>query len=161
MFLNLYMVIAFCCWLFERTDFAFMIEVGEGEKSDMPFALVDTACTRCMHRERWRRRFEEKCLKPRGLRAEVLEETRSFTSAFGHKAKGQQMRIPVAFGGYRGEVVSTEMPDCDTPLLISLATQVALDASFHTKARLGDKVLGCEVAFVSGWWTLGSASRRL
>ena len=41
-----------------------------------------------------------------------------------------QVWIPVSFGGHRGEVVSTEMPDCSTP--------VALDAALPDKARLGE-----------------------
>ena len=67
---------------------------------------------------------------------EFLKSERDFTSAFGHKKRGVQVRIPVSFGGHRGEVVSTEMPDCSTPLLLSLSAQVAQGAVFHANARL-------------------------
>jgi hypothetical protein len=89
-----------------------------------------------MHGQFWRENFEKQCLDKHGLKVEFLQSERDFTSAFGHKKRGVQVRIPVSFGGHRGEVVSTEMPDCSTPLLLSLSAQVALDAVFHAKARL-------------------------
>ena len=82
------------------------------------------------------RTFEKQCLDKHGVKVDFLQSERDFTSAFGHKKRGVQVRIPVSFGGHRGEVVSTEMPDCSTPLLLSLSAQVALDAVFHAKARL-------------------------
>ena len=112
-------------------------------------ALVDTACTRCMHGQFWREAFERECLVKHGLQVEFLNTERDFTSAFGHKRRGKQVRIPVSFGGHRGEVISTEMPDCGTPLLLSLSAQVALDAIFHAKARLWElRALGVTLPLV-------------
>ena len=88
-------------------------------------ALVDTACTRCMHGQFWREAFERDCLAKHGLQVKFLNSERDFTSAFGHKRRGVQVRIPVSFAGHRGEVISTEMPDCNMPLLLSLSAQVA------------------------------------
>ena len=98
-------------------------------------ALVDTACTRCMHGQFWREALERDCLTKHGLQVEFLSSERDFTSASGHKLCGVQVRIPVSFAGHQGEVISTERPDCNTPLLLSLAASVALDAIFHVKAR--------------------------
>ena len=118
----------------QQGDYCFVADKDEVDESTM--ALVDTACTRCMHGQFWRENFEKQCLDKHGLKVEFLQSERDFTSAFGHKKRGVQVRIPVSFGGHRGEVVSTEMPDCSTPLLLSLSAQVALDAVFHAKARL-------------------------
>ena len=45
-------------------------------------ALVDTACTRCMHGQFWREAFERDCLAKHGLQVEFLKSERDFTSAF-------------------------------------------------------------------------------
>ena len=66
-----------------------VLMAGDGEDEEdsppAPLALVDTACTRCMHSRRWREEFEKKCLKPWGLKVEILDGVRQFTSAFGDK----------------------------------------------------------------------------
>ena len=102
-------------------------------------ALVDSACTRCMHSKAWRERFEHECLWPAGLEVELLDmPKRSFKSAFGEQRSGRQVKIPIGLGGKRGEVVSTEMDDCETPLLLSISAQEALDAVLYAKDRVWD-----------------------
>ncbi|CAK0817009.1 unnamed protein product [Prorocentrum cordatum] len=62
---------------------------------------------RCMHGKRWRELFE--------------------------KRKGRVVEIPVALGGRHGVIFSVGMGGCDTPLLVSLASQEALGAVLHLK----------------------------
>ncbi|CAK0861813.1 unnamed protein product [Prorocentrum cordatum] len=105
----------------------------DSDSSDVPVALIDTGCTRCMHGKRWRELFEKRCLHPRGLEIKMTDRLRSFSSAFGKRQEGRVVEIPVALGGRRGVIFSTEMEDCDTPLLVSLASQEALGAVLHLK----------------------------
>ena len=102
---------------------------SEGDKPDVPMALLDTGCTRCMHGDRWRKRFEVAVLEPNGRKISFTGETRKFSSCFGGQAGGAVVRIPVGLGGRDGVIVSTEIQDCDTPLLISLAAMEAWVAS--------------------------------
>ncbi|CAK0904737.1 unnamed protein product [Prorocentrum cordatum] len=105
----------------------------DSDSSDVPVALIDTGCTRCMHGKRWRELFEKRCLHPRGLEIKMTDRWRSFSSAFGKRQEGRVVEIPVALGGRHGVIFSTEMEDCDTPLLVSLASQEALGAVLHLK----------------------------
>ena len=105
----------------------------DNDTSEVPVALIDTGCTRCMHGRRWRVLFEVKCLHPRGLKIKMTDRWRSFSSAFGRRQEGRVVEIPVALGGRRGVIFSTEMEDCDTPLLVSLASQEALGAVLHLR----------------------------
>ena len=62
-------------------------------------ALVDSACTRCMHSRAWRERFEKECLEPAGLKVEFPDvPRRSFRSAFGEQRSGRQVKIPIGLG---------------------------------------------------------------
>ncbi|CAK0894249.1 unnamed protein product [Prorocentrum cordatum] len=106
---------------------------ADSDTSDVPVALIDTGCTRCMHGKHWRELFEKRCLHPRGLEIKVTDRVRSFSSAFGKRQEGRAVEIPVALGGRRGVIFSAEMEDCDTPLLVSLASQEALGAVLHLK----------------------------
>ncbi len=65
--------------------------VGQKEQEGSTLALVDTACTRCMHGEFWREKFEKECLAKHELKVEFLKPERDFTSAFGHKKRGVQV----------------------------------------------------------------------
>ncbi|CAK0891172.1 unnamed protein product [Prorocentrum cordatum] len=105
----------------------------DSDTSDVPAALIDTCCTRCMHGKYWRELFEKRCLHPRGLEIKMTDRVRSFSSAFGKRQEGRVVEIPVALGGRRGVIFSAEMEDCDTPLLVSLASQEALGAVLHLK----------------------------
>ncbi|CAK0815738.1 unnamed protein product [Prorocentrum cordatum] len=105
----------------------------DSDTSDVPVALIDTGCTRCMHGKYWRELFEKRCLHPRGLEIKMTDRVRSFSSAFGKRQEGRVVEIPVALGGRRGVIFSAEMEGCDAPLLVSLASQEALGAVLHLK----------------------------
>ncbi|CAK0827114.1 unnamed protein product [Prorocentrum cordatum] len=105
----------------------------DSDTSDVPVALIDTGCTRCTHGKHWRELFEKRCLHPRGLEVKMTDRVGSFSSAFGKRQEGRVVEIPVALGGRRGVIFSTEMEDCDAPLLVSLASQEALGAVLHLK----------------------------
>ena len=79
-------------------------EAGEGAEpvNLKTLALVDSACTRCMHSRAWRERFERECLWPAGLEVELLDmPRRSFKSAFGEQRSGRQVKIPIGLGKTR------------------------------------------------------------
>ncbi|CAK0789613.1 unnamed protein product [Prorocentrum cordatum] len=105
----------------------------DSDSSDVLVALIDTGCARCTHGKRWRELFEKRCLHPRGLEIKMTGRSRSFSSAFGKRQEGRVVEILVALGGRRGVIFSAEMEDCDTPLLVSLASQEALGAVLHLK----------------------------
>ena len=71
---------------------------------------------------------------------------RRFVSCVGDKRQGRLKGFPIALGGRRGVITSTEMEDGDTPLLISLAAQGAPEANLYPVrrewhlAKLGTKV---------------------
>ncbi|CAK0828997.1 unnamed protein product, partial [Prorocentrum cordatum] len=102
-----------------------------------------------MHGKRWRELFEKRCLHPRGLEIKMTDRVRSFSSAFGKKQEGRVVEIPVALGGRRGVIFSTEMDDCDTPLLVSLASQEALGAVLHLREmRMELQTLAVDVQLI-------------
>ena len=49
--------------MMEMLETVLMVSEGMGVP-DVPVALIDTGCTRCMHGQRWRVKFEEICLAP-------------------------------------------------------------------------------------------------
>ena len=109
-----------------------MVSEGFGTL-EIPLALIDTGCTRCMHGQFWREKFEEQCLRPRGLSVKDTGQRRRFTSAFGEERYGKVFEIPIGLGGHYGKIFSTETEGCDTPLLFSLASQRALGAVIRTR----------------------------
>ena len=67
-----------------------------------------------MHDTAWRENFEHTSAK-----IQICFRTR----------QGTQVKITVGIGGRRGDIICTEMDGCNnTPLLISIAAQEALDA---------------------------------
>ena len=127
-------------------DEVLMANEGATLSPEVPTALVDTGCTRCMHGVQWRERFEKACLKPRSLEVRSTGQRRSFSSAFGGRQDGRVIVIPVGLGGRTGFVYSTEMDNCDTPLLLSLASQESLGAVIHLQEmRMELRALGVEV----------------
>ncbi|CAK0848557.1 unnamed protein product, partial [Prorocentrum cordatum] len=105
----------------------------DSDASDVPAALIDAGCARCMRGKQWRELYEKRCLHPRGLEIKMTDRVGSFSSAFGKRQEGRAVEIPVALGGRRGVIFSAEMEDCDAPLLVSLASQEALGAVLHLK----------------------------
>ena len=78
-----------------------------------------------------------------------LPGPRNFTSAFGDQRSGRSVRTPLSLYGNYGDIVSTGMDGCDTPLFISLAAQTALSAVFDPCARVWDaRALGVTVPLI-------------
>eukprot|EP00959_Pyramimonas_sp_CCMP1952_P413249 8659466-Pyramimonas_sp.AAC.1 len=61
----------------------------DSDSSDVPVALIDTGCARCMRGKRWRVLFEKRCLHPRGLKIKMTDRWRSFSSAIGRRQEGR------------------------------------------------------------------------
>ena len=97
-------------------------------------ALVDTACTLCMHSKLWREAYEK--YLPEHLVCKKTDRTRNFSFANGSREKRVPVYIiPIGIAGYSGEVHSTEVPTGKTPLLISLSALDALDAKIDLRGR--------------------------
>ena len=101
-------------------------EDSENASSDDELvALVDTACTRCMHGRRWRRRLE-RLLAKAGRRVKVTAGQRSFKFAGDAEAKTNVVvEFPIGIKGHEGMIRSPEVGE-HTPLLLSIGALKAL-----------------------------------
>eukprot|EP00435_Cladocopium_sp_Y103_P001908 s5242_g1.t1 len=103
---------------------------GEGR-----MALVDTACTSCMHSRSWRLAYEKTL--PEGFQCEKTGRTKLFHFADG-SSTGTHIhlwKIPLFMGDRPGEVYSAEVETGTTPLLLSIPALIALDAVIHMRER--------------------------
>eukprot|EP00435_Cladocopium_sp_Y103_P040884 s349_g11.t1 len=89
--------------------------------------LVDTACTSCMHSKRWREEYEKSL--PDGAVCSMTPSKKVFHFANGQSSENRLSvwRIPIFLDGFAGEVFSAEVPEGNTPLLLSIAAMTALD----------------------------------
>ena len=96
-------------------------------------ALLDTACTACMHSQSWRLQYEK--FLPSGVECSQTPIRKTFHFANGSSSENKLVvwRIPIFLGGYRGEVHSAEVPEGNTPLLLSIAAMSALDMVIRLK----------------------------
>ena len=114
---------------------------GEGR-----MALVDTACTSCMHSKAWRIAYSKTL--PEGYQCERTERTKLFHFADGSNTGStiHLWRIPLFMGDRPGEVFSAEVETGTTPLLLSIPALIALDAVIHMREKrinlrsLGEKL---------------------
>jgi hypothetical protein len=95
-------------------------------------ALIDTACTLCVHSRLWREAYEKRL--PEHLVCKKTDRMRNFSFANGSREKQVPVYIfPIGIAGYNGEVHSMEVPTAKTPLLISLPALDALDAQIDSR----------------------------
>ena len=114
---------------------------GEGR-----MALVDTACTSCMHSKAWRIAYSKTL--PEGYQCEKTERTKLFHFADGSNTGStiHLWRIPLFMGDRPGEVFSAEVETGTTPLLLSIPALIALDAVIHMREkRINLRSLGVEL----------------
>ena len=100
------------------------------------FALLDTACTDCMHSKAWREAYERSL--PEDERCSPTSHRKTFHFANGDSTddKVTVWKIPIYVGGFKGEVYSAEMPKGNTPLLLSIAAMTALDMVVFLKKKI-------------------------
>ena len=113
---------------------------GEGR-----MALVDTACTSCMHSKAWRIAYSKAL--PEGYQCEKTERTKLFHFADGSNTGStiHLWRIPL-FMGDRPESSRAEVETGTTPLLLSIPALIALDAVIHMREkRINLRSLGVEL----------------
>ena len=98
-------------------------------------ALIDTACTACMHSRSWREQYQQTL--PEGLECSPTPYKKLFHFANGASTEDQipVWRVPIFLTGYRGEVFSAEVPSGHTPLLLSISSMAALDMVIHVKKQ--------------------------
>ena len=89
--------------------------------------LIDTACTSCMHSKAWREAFQKTL--PDGVSCSLTPAKKIFHFANGQSTQDRLpvWRIPIYLDGFKGEVFSAEVPEGNTPLLLSIAAMTALD----------------------------------
>lgn len=99
-------------------------------------ALLDTACTACMHSRAWRLQYEKSL--PQGVECQQTPLRKTFHFANGASTEDRLVvwRIPIFLGGYRGEVHSAEVPEGNTPLLLSIAAMSSLDMVIRLKKKV-------------------------
>ena len=105
------------------------------ELNEARLALVDTACTSCLHSRAWREAYQQTL--PTGLECKATSNQKTFHFANGQSSDGrlQVWSIPVFLGGVRGEIHSAEMPEGTTPMLLSIPAMDALDMILFVKKR--------------------------
>ncbi|CAE7892515.1 KCNF1, partial [Symbiodinium sp. KB8] len=105
------------------------------ELNEARLALVDTACTSCLHSRAWREAYQQTL--PIGLECKATTNQKTFHFANGQSSDGrlQVWSIPVFLGGVRGEIHSAEMPEGTTPMLLSIPAMDALDMILFVKKR--------------------------
>lgn len=89
-------------------------------------ALIDTACTACMHSRSWREQYQPTL--PEGLECSPTPYTVPLCQWSFNRGSGSSLEK-----GYRGEVFSAEVPSGHTPLLLSISSMAALDMVIHVK----------------------------
>lgn len=90
-------------------------------------ALLDTACTACMHSKAWREAYERSLPEDEKCIPTPHRKTFHFANGDSTENKVTVWKIPIYVGGFKGEVYSAEMPKGNTPLLLSIAAMTALD----------------------------------
>ena len=118
----------------------------EGELDESTVCLLDTACTSCMHSRAWRVAFSRHL--PPSVACQMTNKTKMFHFANGSstESRANVWKIPVVFGGRRGEVHSAEIPTGSAPLLLSVAAMEAMDMVLLLKDRkVQIRSLGIEV----------------
>lgn len=116
----------------EREEFC---HLGSTSSDEVCLALIDTACTACMHSMNWRKAFELRL--PPSVKFEPLQQFKTFHFANGSSTASQiqAWRIPICLGGRPGDVHSAEVPEGNTPLLLSIPALDALDAVVFMRKR--------------------------
>ncbi|CAE7814668.1 GIP [Symbiodinium sp. CCMP2456] len=111
------------------------LDEEEGQVNEAKVALLDTACTSCLHSRSWREMYSQTL--PTGTRCEETATRKSFHFANGASTNDKLVvwRVPIYLGGLAGEVFSAEVNQGSTPLLLSIPALDALDAVMHMKAR--------------------------
>ena len=112
-------------------------QLGSGDGADESrLALIDTACTSCMHSRKWREAYSQTL--PDGFLCEKTPKTKIFHFADGSStsSKVEVWEIPIFLGGHPGYVQSAEVVTGTTPLLFSISAVEALDAVLFLRRKV-------------------------
>ena len=109
---------------------------SDREQDESRLALLDTACTACLHSKRWRESYMRSL--PKGVLCQQTPAKKLFHFANGASSDGKLpvWRIPIFLGNRLGEVFSAELPSGTTPLLLSIPAMSALDMVLMMKDRV-------------------------
>ena len=117
---------------FEMEEFC---NLGDASGDEATLALIDTACTACMRSMNWRLAFSKQL--PESVRYEPLQLFKTFHFANGSSTASQIQvwEIPICLCGRPGEVHSAEVPEGNTPLLLSISALESLNAIIFMKEK--------------------------
>jgi len=125
-------------------------QLGSGDGADESrLALIDTACTSCMHSKKWREAYSQTL--PKGFCCEKTPKTKIFHFADGSSTSSrvEVWKIPIFLGGHPGYVQSAEVTTGTTPLLFSISALEALDAVLFLRKKVMEvRVLSLELDMV-------------
>jgi hypothetical protein len=96
-----------------ETPEAFVVDPDE----EPGLAILDTACSRTIHGEVWRKKFEE-ALSARNLQPSVKAKTQVFRGVGGKITSKEVATFPVGVGGVQGQLDSAQTAD-NSPMLLS------------------------------------------
>ena len=124
------------------------LEEVDGQVNEGRVALLDTACTSCLHSRLWRERYSQTLLA--GTKCEETAIRKSFHFANGASTDDKLVvwRVPIYLGGLAGEVFSAEVEQGSTPLLLSIPALDALDSVVHMKDRYVE-LRALQIEFIS------------
>eukprot|EP00439_Symbiodinium_sp_Y106_P022669 s217_g2.t2 len=123
---------------------------SDREQDESRLALLDTACTACLHSKRWRESYMRSL--PKGVLCQQTPAKKLFHFANGASSDGKLpvWRIPIFLGSRLGEVFSAELPSGTTPLLLSIPAMSALDMVLMMKDRVVEvRTLSLELPMVT------------
>ena len=123
-----------------------LLEDREGHINEARVALLDTACTACLHSRKWRQAYSSTL--PSGYQCTATKSKKAFHFDNGD-CENQMVvwRIPIFLQGVAGEVHSAELDAGATPLLFSIPATQALDMVLYMKdLKVGIRTLDLEMS---------------
>ena len=122
-----------------------LLEDRDGHIIEARVALLDTACTACLHSKKWRQACS--LTLPPGYQCTATSSKKTFHFANGDSESRMVVwRIPIFLQGVAGEVHSAELDTGATPLLFPIPAMQALDMALYMKdLKVGVRTLDLEM----------------
>ena len=122
-----------------------LFEDRDGHINEAHVALLDTACTACLHSKKWRQAYS--LTLPPGYQCTATSSKKTIHFANGESESRMVVwRIPIFLQGVAGEVHSAELDAGATPLLFSIPAMQALDMVLCMKdLKVGIRALDLEM----------------
>ena len=125
---------------------------ADGELDESAVALLDTACTSCLHSKQWREAYSR--WLPPGFVCAQTPTRKTFHFANGQSTPDKLVvwQVPIFVGNVPGQVYSAEVTTGNTPLLLLIPAMSGLDMVLHMKARTAAvQAVDLEVPMLVTW----------